>query len=61
VADRMNMSHAAIAIIESGRVKPTTLVLERYAHATGHRLIIDLRPLRGRKKVMCSQTRPREH
>lgn len=40
VARRMKTTQTAIARLEGGRVKPSTRTLERYARATGHRLVI---------------------
>ena len=40
VAERMGTTQAVIARLESGRVKPTTRTLERFARATGTRLRI---------------------
>jgi DNA-binding XRE family transcriptional regulator len=50
VARRMKTTQTAIARLEGGRVKPSTRTLENYAAATGHRLVIDLVPMRGRKR-----------
>ena len=44
LAIRMRTTESAIARLESGRVKPSTRTLERYAEATGHRLRISLEP-----------------
>ncbi len=40
VAKRMKTTQTAIARLESGRGKPSTRTLERFARATGHRLVI---------------------
>ena len=40
LARRMGTTQAAIARLESGRIRPTTRTLERYAKATGTRLRI---------------------
>jgi ribosome-binding protein aMBF1 (putative translation factor) len=40
VATRMNTTQAVVARLESGRVKPSTRTLERFARATGTRLKI---------------------
>ena len=45
VADRMDTSQGNVARLETGRVAPSIRTLERYAHATGHRLKIMLEPL----------------
>jgi ribosome-binding protein aMBF1 (putative translation factor) len=44
VASRMGTTESAISRLESGRGKPSTRTLERYAQATGHRLHISLEP-----------------
>lgn len=44
VAQRMNTTQATIARLESGRGKPSTRTLERYAAATGTRLKISFEP-----------------
>lgn len=44
VASRMGTTESAVSRLESGRVKPSTRTLERYARATGHRLRISLEP-----------------
>lgn len=44
LAERMGTTESAICRLESGRVKPSTRTLERYAHATGCRLSIRLEP-----------------
>jgi DNA-binding XRE family transcriptional regulator len=49
IASRMGTTESAVSRLESGRVKPSTRTLERYAKATGHRLSIRLEPeARGR-------------
>ena len=40
VAERMGTTQAVVARLESGRVKPSTRTLERFAKATGTRLRI---------------------
>ena len=40
VAQRMNTTQAVVARLESGRVKPSTRTLERFAQATGTKLKI---------------------
>jgi ribosome-binding protein aMBF1 (putative translation factor) len=47
VARRMKTTQTAIARLEGGRIKPSTRTLERYAKATGHRLVIGFEPKRG--------------
>lgn len=44
VARRMGTTESAVSRLESGRTKPSTRTLERYASATGHRLHISLEP-----------------
>lgn len=44
VAERMGTTESAVSRLESGRTKPSTRTLERYAKATGHRLKIRLEP-----------------
>jgi hypothetical protein len=43
----MKTTQTAIARLEGGRIKPSTRTLERYAKATGHRLVIGFEPKRG--------------
>jgi DNA-binding XRE family transcriptional regulator len=50
VARRMKTTQTAIARLEGGRVKPSTRTLERYAKATGHRLVIGFEPKRGKTR-----------
>jgi DNA-binding transcriptional regulator YiaG len=45
VAERMGTTESAVSRLESGRSKPSTRTLERYAKATGHSLYISLRPV----------------
>jgi ribosome-binding protein aMBF1 (putative translation factor) len=49
LAQRMKTTQSAIARIESGRGKPSTRTLHRFAEATGHRLKISFEPIRGRR------------
>ena len=51
VARRMNTTQTAIARLEGGRIKPSTRTLERYAKATGHKLVIGFEPKRGKGRV----------
>jgi transcriptional regulator with XRE-family HTH domain len=44
VAERMKTTQTVIARLESGRGKPSTRTLERFAAATGSRLRIVLEP-----------------
>ena len=45
VASRMGTTESTINRLKSGRTKPSTRTLERYAEATGHRLHISLEPM----------------
>lgn len=45
LAQRMRTTRAVIARLESGRVKPSTRILERLAAATGMRLRISFEPI----------------
>jgi transcriptional regulator with XRE-family HTH domain len=47
LAERMGTTRAVIARLESGRVKPSTRTLERFAKATGSRLRISFEPAAG--------------
>lgn len=44
VASRMGTTESVVSRLESGRTKPSTRTLERYAKATGHKLRISLEP-----------------
>ncbi|MEO7222113.1 MAG: helix-turn-helix transcriptional regulator [Devosia sp.] len=44
VASRMGTTESVVSRLESGRAKPSTRTLERYAKATGHTLHISLEP-----------------
>jgi len=44
LASRMKTTRTVISRLESGRMKPSTRTLERYARATGHKLKIILEP-----------------
>lgn len=48
LAARMKTTRTVISRLESGRMKPSTRTLERYAKATGHKLRITLEPLAAR-------------
>lgn len=50
LAERMNTTQSAIARLESGRGRPSTTTLSRFAKATGHKLKISFEPVRGGKK-----------
>ena len=45
LARRMKTSQSDVARIESGKVRPSTDALRRFAHATGSRLKISLEPV----------------
>ena len=45
LARRMKTSQSYVARIESGKVRPSTDALERFAHATGSRLRILFEPV----------------
>jgi transcriptional regulator with XRE-family HTH domain len=47
LAKRMKTTQSTVARLESGRGKPSTRTLARFAKATGHRLKISFEPLRG--------------
>ena len=49
LARRMKTTQSAVARLESGRGKPSTRTLDRFAKATGHRLKISFEPVRGRR------------
>jgi ribosome-binding protein aMBF1 (putative translation factor) len=51
VAKRMSTTQTVVARLESGRFKPSTRTLERYAHATGHRLVIGFEKAKAKKKA----------
>jgi len=52
LAKRMKTTQSVIARLESGRTKPSTRTLQRFAAATGHRLKISFEPMeKGRKRV----------
>ena len=46
LAKRMKTTQSTIARLESGRGKPSTRTLIRFAKATGHRLKISFEPVR---------------
>ena len=49
IARRMKTTQSTIARLESGRGKPSTRTLNRFAKATGHRLKISFELVRERK------------
>lgn len=44
VAAKMGTTESAVSRLESGRARPSTRTLERYAEAVGHRLRITIEP-----------------
>ncbi len=48
LAKRMKTTQSTIARLESGRGRPSTRTLSRFAKATGHRLKISFEPLKGK-------------
>jgi ribosome-binding protein aMBF1 (putative translation factor) len=44
LAARMKTTRTVVSRLESGRMKPSTRTLERFAKATGHKLRITLEP-----------------
>jgi ribosome-binding protein aMBF1 (putative translation factor) len=59
VATRMKTTQTAIARLEGGRLKPSTRTLERYARATGHKLVIAFEPVKEKRRVGRSTRAPR--
>ncbi len=50
LAKRMRTTQSAVARLESGRGRPSTRTLQRFAEATGHRLKISFEPVKGKAK-----------
>src|SRR5712671_7930508 len=48
LARRMRTTQSTVARLESGRGRPSTRTLDRFAKATGHRLKISFEPVRGK-------------
>ena len=48
LARRMKTTQSTVARLESGRGRPSTRTLDRFAKATGHRLKISFEPMRQR-------------
>ncbi|MDO8876381.1 MAG: helix-turn-helix transcriptional regulator [Pseudolabrys sp.] len=46
LAKRMKTTQSTVARLESGRGKPSTSTLRRFAEATGHRLKISFEPVK---------------
>jgi transcriptional regulator with XRE-family HTH domain len=60
LARRMRTTQAVVARLESGRVKPSTRTLERFAAATGMRLRISFEPQAAKPaKARATKTRER--
>ncbi|HXD44813.1 MAG TPA: helix-turn-helix transcriptional regulator [Pseudolabrys sp.] len=57
LAKRMKTTQSAIARLESGRAKPSTRTLQRFAEATGHRLKISFEPVKGKAQRRPASTR----
>jgi ribosome-binding protein aMBF1 (putative translation factor) len=51
LARRMKTTQAVIARLESGRVKPSTRTLERFAAATGMRIRISFEPVKAQRSA----------
>ena len=49
LARRMKTTQSTIARLESGRGRPSTRTLTRFAKATGHRLKISFEPMREKR------------
>jgi transcriptional regulator with XRE-family HTH domain len=49
LARRMKTTQSTVARLESGRGRPSTRTLGRFAKATGHRLKISFEPVRKKK------------
>jgi ribosome-binding protein aMBF1 (putative translation factor) len=50
LAKRMKTTQSTIARLESGRGRPSTRTLSRFAKATGHRLKISFEPVKAKKR-----------
>ncbi len=51
LARRMKTTQSTIARLESGRGKPSTRTLDRFAKATGHRVKISFEPVTGTRRA----------
>ena len=58
LAQRMKTTQSTIARLESGRGRPSTRTLDRFAKATGHRLRISFEPVKGRGKRGMGKVSP---
>lgn len=54
LARRMKTTQSTIARLESGRGRPSTRTLSRFAKATGHRLKISFEPVKAKKGARSS-------
>jgi transcriptional regulator with XRE-family HTH domain len=52
LARRMKTTQSTVARLESGRGRPSTRTLNRFANATGHRLKISFEPVRKNRRGM---------
>src|SRR5439155_14487012 len=59
LARRMKTTQSTIARLESGRGRPSTRTLDRFAKATGHKLRISFEPVRPKPRV--GKPRSRRH
>ena len=50
LAKRMKTTQSTVARLESGRGKPSTRTLSRFAKATGHTLKISFEPVKGKAR-----------
>lgn len=57
LAERMKTSQACVARLGSGKEKPSTPTLTRFANATGHRVVIQFERLsaQGERRRFCQQ------
>jgi transcriptional regulator with XRE-family HTH domain len=51
LARRMQTTQSTIARLESGRGRPSTRTLDRFAKATGHRVKISFEPVKEKKRA----------
>jgi transcriptional regulator with XRE-family HTH domain len=51
LARRMKTTQSTIARLESGRGRPSTRTLDRFAKATGHRVKISFEPVSAKRKT----------
>jgi ribosome-binding protein aMBF1 (putative translation factor) len=55
LAKRMNTTQTVVARLESGKKMPSTRTLERFANATGHKLVITLTPTEKGKRAAVTR------